>query len=363
MLGRLIGNIRAERGISQEKLADGICKKEILKKYESGEIEPEKLLTDALMQRLGRSMDGYNARLEAAEYKRTAERAWIQALLRRGKLERAEAAISKYAGMLKADMPLHRQFIQLQWAELLRRKGAERQEQMRAVEAGLRETFGEKELSVGLFECRKMHLMELFLLERYAILLEETGKCQTALLWYERMLKVFDYEKRDLRDKAKVYPLAAYRTAMCYEKQERFPEAVFVVRRGMELLEDTDTQSTLLILMKELEQRTAERSGYPVAQKEKEWLSRVREIAGRNETMWRENWYPVYFESHISCVTDMLRERRHMLGLSRADMAEGYVTYGHWNELKRENPEFIKRCGKVCRKSLVCRFRNMMVGS
>ena len=66
MFGRLIRNIRDLQNISREELSRGICSVKALEKYESGEREPEKLVADALLQRLKKSMDKFEILLDQA---------------------------------------------------------------------------------------------------------------------------------------------------------------------------------------------------------------------------------------------------------------------------------------------------------
>ena len=67
-LGKIIYRERVRKGISQEKLYRGICPQGDLSKIENGKRVPEKLLADALMQRLGRCTDTLEAIMSKEEY-------------------------------------------------------------------------------------------------------------------------------------------------------------------------------------------------------------------------------------------------------------------------------------------------------
>lgn len=52
-IGQYIGQVRVYKGISLELLSKGLCTPAYLCRVESGRREADKLLTDALLQRLG----------------------------------------------------------------------------------------------------------------------------------------------------------------------------------------------------------------------------------------------------------------------------------------------------------------------
>lgn len=67
-LGKIIYRERTRKGISQEQLYRGICTQAVLSKIEHGKKVPEKLLADALMQRLGRCTDTLEVIMSREEY-------------------------------------------------------------------------------------------------------------------------------------------------------------------------------------------------------------------------------------------------------------------------------------------------------
>lgn len=58
-IGNLIKGLRESKGISQTKLCRGICDRAVLVRIESGKCTPQKLLTDAIFQRLGLSINKF----------------------------------------------------------------------------------------------------------------------------------------------------------------------------------------------------------------------------------------------------------------------------------------------------------------
>ena len=55
-LGKLVGEIRKEKGIRQLELCQGICSVSMLSRIEQGKKEPDKMLLEALFERLGKTL-------------------------------------------------------------------------------------------------------------------------------------------------------------------------------------------------------------------------------------------------------------------------------------------------------------------
>ena len=94
--------------------------------------------------------------------------------------------------MPRGECALHRQFLALSLAEIARRQARPYTEQSRIILGGLRQTFsgevyGKRELEPGWCRMKRMHLMELFLLARFARLCECMGKEEEAFLWYDEL--------------------------------------------------------------------------------------------------------------------------------------------------------------------------------
>lgn len=59
---------REKQGISQERLCRGLCVVSALSRYENGERIPDRLLMNALIQRLGKSSDELTTMISCQEY-------------------------------------------------------------------------------------------------------------------------------------------------------------------------------------------------------------------------------------------------------------------------------------------------------
>ena len=126
IIGGWIAYLREQQGISREILCRGLCTKDQLRRIETQGQEAEKLLADALMQRLGKTMEQFDLLLEDEEYDLLLHRVRIQQKLRQAArradaLQQVAREIEEYEKKAGAGTKLQRQFLCLQRAELLRR--------------------------------------------------------------------------------------------------------------------------------------------------------------------------------------------------------------------------------------------------
>lgn len=123
-MGCYIGQVRAYEGVSLEQLAQGLCTKSYLCRVENGEREAGKLLTDALLQRLGKPVERFDRILDWNEYQQWLRRQSIWRHLSAGEVSLAAAAIQAY----QATDVLEHQFLQTARLNLRALQGAAAEE-------------------------------------------------------------------------------------------------------------------------------------------------------------------------------------------------------------------------------------------
>lgn len=321
MLGIPLKEFREEAGISQRALGEGICDRGMVRACEEGRGEPEKLLVDALVQRTGKTIDKYFIRLDDEEYELAKKRTWIQIWISRGKFLKAEYAIREYQNLPGSDNPLHRQFIAFVKAKLLLGQGATLNERVEAVRSGLAETVDMETFSIKILKKRVFHLLELFLLQQYAVLLEEMGQEAEAVCWYKALLERFGHEKRGTADQQKLYPLVAYQLAGYYLRQGKEHEALPLLQHALNLLRYSKIQNAMYVMLWEREMTVRENLGDKVLAQEKRRFLRLKEFLGKNSEVWRRNYDPVYLEPNLCSVNAMLLDRRTAQGKTRENLA------------------------------------------
>ncbi|MDE7324839.1 MAG: helix-turn-helix transcriptional regulator [Lachnospiraceae bacterium] len=110
-LGKIIGKERKKKNILQEELLRGLCQQGEMAKIETGERVPEKMLADALMQRLGRCTDTLEAIMSVEEYILFDMRETLQRHFYECNYEKNCNLIRKYRRHKEAEQPLHQQFL------------------------------------------------------------------------------------------------------------------------------------------------------------------------------------------------------------------------------------------------------------
>ena len=75
--GEFIANLRREKQISLEQLSEGLCDFTMLSRFERGEREPEKLLQNRFLTRLGAVPENFENFLYYKDYRRWEKRQGI----------------------------------------------------------------------------------------------------------------------------------------------------------------------------------------------------------------------------------------------------------------------------------------------
>lgn len=329
MLDKLLGDAQNICNIDLEVLAHGLCTPGMLKKYISGKMRPEKLLIDALWQRIdGRSMEKFEINLDMDEYNLACSRAKIQELIRHGKLLEAEQELKNYEVISDANKrPLHRQFACLQWSEIYRRQQKSFSSQEEIILEGLAQTLPKISISPEIMETHRFSMMELLLLEQYAFLIENKSP-GLAVRWYQAIQQYIDKASPkgfdfDLADKYKLLPPVLYRLAKRFSMSEMYEEALEWLKKGCSMLSQRKMLSALFVSMKELEFEILQKTGREIPEWQQECLNLIVEFVGKGNHNWREITHPDYTEHTLHCVNSTLRERRLAHGFRLEDLAGG----------------------------------------
>ncbi len=110
-IGKILCDDREQQGIPQTELFRGLCMQSDCTKYESGEKIPDKLLVDALMQRLGRCSDTLEPIMSNEEYELYDMRECLQRNFYEKDYEGNRRILERYAQQKEAILPLHQQFL------------------------------------------------------------------------------------------------------------------------------------------------------------------------------------------------------------------------------------------------------------
>lgn len=335
---------RRKYGISMRQLCEGLCTSQELSLLENGKRLSNKLLQDAIVERLGIGAEDYELFLGAAEYRRWEERQKILHCITWEETERAEKLLEEYSagcgkGTTATGRRLERQFYLSMLAQIRRRGGASRDELGTLFDEAVR-------LTVPALEHKPLSRLALSIKELNLILEAEQYRRDGARpSRYGEILTYIEGAALDGRGLAKIYPKAVF--FLCREHltaaRENPPPLSEMTRllrlcnRAVDLLCDNYRMYFLWELLdmrgRLLEQMTEchHRQGKP---EEAEALcAKHRENAESKtvlEHLYAEFQVPretfeycyLYVMHGVSCINDIIRIRRQMLGLTPGSLCE-----------------------------------------
>lgn len=360
--GSYISMLRQKQRFQQEQVCEGLCTKQLLSYYEKGVRTAAWLLRGALLERLGVGAEDYEQYLGYMDYDHWEARQRILCDITYGETNQAAQSLEEYRatyvghtkGRKTVSYRLERQFCLTMQAQIRRQEGAGREELYRILEEAVKLTVPlpwEKSLEGRVLSLKELNL--LLEMEQY-----REGGGQEA--HYRALLAYMENTGLDGIGRAKLYPKAVYLLCRCLMGEDADGQGYGVAAKGKDLggqnlgiltqlltccnlavecLRDNgrmyylwellDMRERLLGRMTESlraegEQRKAE-ALEPIRQENAEWK-------GALESAYTEFQVPkemvsctyLYVEKGVSCINDVIRIRRRMLGISREELCRGF---------------------------------------
>lgn len=337
--GETIAYERSMVCVSAEQLCEGLCSAEHLRKIEKGKRICEKILADALLQRLGVSTDKFSYLLRKREYQETILREKIVFLIDTNQREEAMRCLEEYRIRTKEEHILSMQFYKLANAILEWNYG----EPVEQIQRDLLEAwnFTKKGKELRIKEKEYYSFFEFALLMLEVRLLEEKGEAEKAETGYQEML--FYLENRILvQDQVKWYPQIAYRQMRLLKRKGNIGKALEIGGKALKLLKGQASSSYLIEILGEysklLENSYQLKEESIPSDKEKQliemewirgtlsWLYQEYEIQSKEKQKdKREKWNGNLFlgMSEIYFCQDVIRGRRLGMGMTQAELSEG----------------------------------------
>lgn len=237
-IGYLIKGIRESREIKQETLCRGVCSRSMLVRIEQGECIPDKMLLDALFQRLGLSIHKFETSYTANEYECMKLRQQIINSILEQDFIYAKQMILEYEklyskGSIKV---LSQQFIVL--IEILIEIGTKNNEIEieNKVYYALSLTclnFQEKKISSYLFHDEELNLILLLAENLY-----KKRDTERAINIYFSLLGYIDSHVSDIEEQGRLYPKITVLLSEKLYKEHRYDE-LNICKKAIELLKKT----------------------------------------------------------------------------------------------------------------------------
>ncbi len=342
--GAYISDLRNKRKYALEQVCEGLCTAQRLFQLEAGNQSAGKLLQDAILERLGVGAEDYEHYLHYREYDQWEMRQRIQHRISCGNAVRAKELLKEYCGCYGGDFGgsgavgdrLERQFYLSMWAQIRCMEGAERGEMYAILQEAVQLTvpgIWDKSLRGRVLSLKEWNLI--LEAEKYR---EGGGK----EAHYREILIGLEAAAIDGVGMAKIYPKAVYYLYGCIGKKNGAAETelFYHCSHAVEILRDVSRMYYLWELLdlrgRYLERRMRNRSG-----KADESGTEGVEIAGMRQENggWKkavedtyadygvpkETFHYCYFylEKGVSCISDVIRVRRRMLGMRAEELCDG----------------------------------------
>ena len=255
-LGIILKKLRKEQRVGQKDLARGICSVSTLSRIEGGIKEPEQLLFDYLITRLGKDSTKWELILTEPDKKLFEKRNYMEYLIQTKQWEALEIEVEQYEHMQEKSTCLDEQYCCLIRTILYGQKKNYKKALQKGIE-GLEKTefyMEEKHFKLHVAVSRN-ELRLLYLIGKYWFQEEE----KTTLFLYQYWNELFIYvEERctDKRYRLEFYIEALYYLAAIFYKEGKFEESISYCKEALqELIEKKSSYylKEFLLLVKELE--------------------------------------------------------------------------------------------------------------
>lgn len=110
-IGNAVLHYREKKGLSQMQVAEGICNEMTMSRIEIGKREFDMLLSETLLQRLGKTVERFEFLLNDEDYKLYLLREKIMDSYKHDALEKAKMYIEQYKKVIPDTHILHEQFL------------------------------------------------------------------------------------------------------------------------------------------------------------------------------------------------------------------------------------------------------------
>ena len=109
-LGNIIKTLRIKRGLTQEFIRKGLCGKSQISDIENGNKIPEKILFEALLERMGYSADKLGLLISSSEYEICIFRGLIEDQMMLSNWQQARQYLEEYKSLFQKKNVLHKQY-------------------------------------------------------------------------------------------------------------------------------------------------------------------------------------------------------------------------------------------------------------
>lgn len=225
-VGKALYDYRVYYKLSQIQLCKGICSTATLSRIESGEREVDSLLAEMLLSRVGKTTDLFECILNEEDYWLSEKRQQISKNIIDKKVDQAEKLLNKYETNMPKNNILHKQFLFLHKAMLLKLKNVIQEKVIAMLHQAINLTRPDyldqsKEKLYSFMEIKIIY--ELFFYESF----------NESLL---SLLLQFMEKYYDMEEKERTMLPFLYHLSFQYEKTNKYEEMIQVTHKAISIL-------------------------------------------------------------------------------------------------------------------------------
>ncbi len=339
-MGCFIGDIRTYEGITLDQLALGLCSTTYLNRVESGEREADKMLTDALLERLGKPAELFERILDWDEFCAWKQRKTILSLLKTGDVNAAATAIAGYPAGERG--VLAQQFILVAEINLRSRQGATVVELLPLLESALR--LSHPDYGVVPLDALLLSRMEGHLLFAILKIREELHGIETVIEDFRSLYRCLTKSRYETRERVYLLPYIACHIIAYEYKYGNFSPALALCE---EVLTELTTEKRLFAYERLLEWKQRLFDALHICdQRPQRLLARLKQIQAMGKPPCNL-LIPYEERGNVYCVNQVIRDRRKFLGISQADLADGICDVTTISRIENRNSSLQKRKRKL----------------
>ena len=318
-LAKLLKNIRTEENISLNDLSLGLMSVSQLSKVENGERTIDKNVRDRLLERLGIAKEIYENLLDICDYEEWDYKRKILSAIRGKKPQEAAHFLAEYETKLKPADKINHQFILAMRGEVLKQENVSGEALADCYQKAILLTMPEPEKIWQ--EKRPLSALEINLLLEGLYY----GSATEHLHKYRVLMDYVENGYFDQITMAKIYPKITYyylKKQLSYLKSwtvETQTENLNICKKAVDMLRDA-ARAYYLVELLEIETEILGDKGVS----ERELLYTIVNLyAEYNVPAHIQDSTYLYQQKSVYAMSDVLRKRRMMLGLTQEELCEG----------------------------------------
>ncbi len=336
-IGEQIKELREKKNIVLEELALGVCTVECLRKIEQGKEMVNKLFTEIIFQRLGKSTDKLELIVSEEVYEQEAQWEHFEECLELGDREQADEVLEQWLKSAPEDSNVHKMFYCRSKAYVEFRVEQNPEKAKAWMQKALDITMpGWQERPLEKYRISTIEMENLLAYAKVQIAIGTEPELKGAEQLLLACRKFIDERVSDGEEHAKIVVKCAHLLAGLYIRQGKTREAEQLEKRALKELQDYGISYFMEPVLELLAQCNANKNRKnPPYQKYLDALRRVKRYAGEDwkftDSIFKNCSQQTYYIDH-----ELFREERIAQGYSQEQVIEGVY----------KNPESLSRAEK-----------------